>query len=115
MSIKTQRLANVFVKEISDILLNEIKDKDINFVTITHIDITNDLSFAKVYFTSLDDSKREKCISELNHAKGFIRNELIKRKIQIRKMPELRFIYDESIEYANKLEKIIDEIKKEEK
>ena len=114
MSIKTERLANVLVKEISNILMTEIKDKDIKFVTITHIDLSSDLSYAKVYFTTLlENDKKEKCLKDLNGAKGFIRNELIKRKIEIRKMPEFTFIFDESIEYGNKIEKIIEDIHKE--
>ena len=110
MSIKVQRLANVLLKEISSILMLEIKDKDIKFVTITHVELSSDLSYAKVYCTVLDDDKKDKCIHDLNGAKGFIRNELIKRKIKMRKIPELTFIYDESIEYGNKIEKIIEKI-----
>ena len=110
MSIKVQRLANVLLKEISSILMLEIKDKDIKFVTITHVELSSDLSYAKVYCTVLDDEKKDKCIHDLNGAKGFIRNELIKRKIEMRKIPELTFIYDESIEYGNKIEKIIEKI-----
>ncbi len=113
MSIKTQRLANVLLKEISEIIMLEIKDEDIKFVTITHVDLSSDLSYAKVYCTVLDENKKDKCIHDLNGAKGFIRNELMKRKIEIRKMPELTFIYDDSIEYGNKIEKIIKEIHKE--
>ena len=110
MSIKVQRLANVLAKEISSILMLEVKDEDIKFVTITHVDLSSDLSYAKVYCTVLDDEKRDKCIHDLNGAKGFIRNELIKRKIEMRKIPELTFIFDESIEYGNKIEKIIEKI-----
>lgn len=113
MSIKIERLAHVLEKEISSILLLEIKDKDIKFVTITHVDLSSDLSYAKVYCTVLNDDMKDKTIKDLNNAKGFIRNELIKRKIEMRKIPELSFIYDESIEYANKIEKIIEEIHKE--
>ena len=113
MSIKIERLEKVLLKEISSILLLEIKDEDIKFVTITHVDLSSDLSYAKVYCTVLDDEKRSKCIHDLNKAKGFIRSELIKRKIEMRKIPELTFIYDESIEYGNKIEKIIEEIHKE--
>lgn len=114
MSIKTERLANLLVKEISEILMTEIKDEDIRFVTITHIDLSNDLSYAKVYCTTLNDETRNKCIHDLNGASGFIRNELIKRKLEMRKIPELSFIFDESIEYGNKIEKIIDEIHRNE-
>ena len=91
----------------------EVKDEDIKFVTITHVDLSSDLSYAKVYCTMLDETKRDKCIHDLNSAKGFIRNELIKRKIEIRKMPEFTFIYDDSIEYGNKIENIIEKIHKE--
>ncbi|MBO6145671.1 MAG: 30S ribosome-binding factor RbfA [Bacilli bacterium] len=113
MSIKTERLAHVLAKEISQILMLEVKDEDIKFVTITHVDLSSDLSYAKVYCTVLDDNKRDKCIHDLNGAKGFIRSELIKRKIEMRKIPELSFIFDESIEYGNKIEKIIENIHKE--
>lgn len=113
MSIKIERLANVLVKEISDILMNDIKDKDIKFVTITHIDLTNDLSYAKVYCTVLNNGIRDKCIADLNHAKDYIKIELKKRKIEIRKIPDLKFVYDESIEYGKKIEGIIKKIHKE--
>ena len=107
MSIKTERLANLLVKEISSILMTEIKDEDIKFVTITHLDLSSDLSYAKVYCTVLNDENRDKCIHDL---KGFIRSELMKRKLEMRKIPELHFVFDESIDYGNKIEKIIKEI-----
>ena len=113
MSIKTERLANVLLKEISSILMLEVKDEDIKFVTVTHVDLSSDLSYAKVYFTVLNDEKKDKTMKDLNNAKGFIRSELIKRKIEMRKIPELSFVFDDSIEYGNKIEKIIEEIHKE--
>lgn len=111
MSIKTERLGNMLHREISQILMTEIKDKDLKFVTITNIDLSSDLSFAKVYFQTLNENK-EKVLKDLNNAKGFIRSLLIKRKIEIRTMPELKFIYDESTEYGNKIDTIIDNIHK---
>ena len=113
MSVKIERLNDQFQKEISMILQTEIKDQDIQFVTITDCDITNDLSFCKVYFTVLDESKKESTLSALKGAASFIRGEL-SRRIQVRHTPELRFIYDESIEYGNKIEKIIEKINEEE-
>ena len=110
MSIRTERLASVLHKEISDIVANEIRDEDIKFVTITHLRLSPDLSYAKVYFTTLLDEKREKIKKDLNGAKGFIKSELCKRKIRIRKIPDLEFVYDESIEYGNKIETIIKNI-----
>lgn len=110
MSVKTERIANLLVREISDILLNEVYDKDIRFVTITYCKVDTDLSLAQVYCTVLDKSKKDKCLQDLNAAKGFIKTELAKRKLEIRKIPDLRFIYDDSIEYGSKIEKIISEI-----
>ena len=114
MSIKVERLANLLVKEISEILMNEVKDEDIKFVTITAVDISSDLSYAKVYFTNLIDKDRDKVTKALNKASGFIRGKLFDA-VEIRKMPELTFVYDESIAYGNKIEKIIEDINQEEK
>ena len=109
MSIKIDRINHSIVREISYILMNEVKDEDIKFVTITDCKTTNDLSFAKIYFTVLDDSKRESTLKALENAKGFIRKEL-SEIIDIRHTPELIFVYDESIEYGKKIENIIDKI-----
>ncbi len=110
MSIKIERLNSIFVKEISYILNTEIKDENIKFVTITDCEITNDLSFAKVYFTVLDIDKKKDTIIALDKAKSFIRGKLSER-VEIRHTPELRFIFDESIEYGRKIEEKIQELK----
>lgn len=111
MSVKIDRLNNMFVEEISKIIHNDVKDKNINFVTITDVRITNDLSFAKVYITTLDNN-RERVLDAINKASGFIRTKL-SENIQIRKMPEIHFVYDESIEYGKKIEDIIERINNE--
>lgn len=110
MSIKTQRIANVLLKEISDILQNEVYDEDIKFVTLTSVKVDTDLSLAQIYCTVFNINKKDKCLHDLNAAKGFIKTELAKRKLEIRRIPDLKFIYDESIEYGNKIEKIIEKI-----
>ena len=108
MSVKIDRLNNAFVEKISEVLHDDIKDKNINLVTITDARVTNDLSFVKVYFTTLGDDKKE-VLMALNKAKGFIRSKLCE-KMDIRKMPEINFVYDESIEYGKKIENIIERI-----
>ena len=112
MSIKIDRLNNSFVEKISEVLHNDIKDKTVNLVTITDARVTNDLSFVKVYFTTLSEDKKE-VLKALNKAKGFIRSKLCE-KMQIRKMPEINFVYDESIDYGKKIENIIERINKHE-
>ena len=112
-SIKIERLNHAFQEEISMILMTEIKDEDIKFVTITGVETTSDLSYAKVYFTVLDDTKRKSTLEALNGAASFIRGKLAER-VEVRRTPELKFIYDTSIEYGNHIEEIIDNINKEE-
>lgn len=113
MNVKIERLNSIFVKEISYILSTEVKDEDIKFVTITDCEITNDLSYAKVYFTVLDSLKKDETIKALDRAKSFIRGKLSER-VEIRHTPELKFIFDESIEYGNRIEKKIEQLHKEE-
>ena len=108
MSVKIDRLNNTFVEKISEIIHDEIKDSSIKMVTITDARVTNDLSYAKIYFTTLDDDKK-KVLNSLNKASAFIRTKLCE-KVDIRKMPEINFVYDESIDYGKKIEDIIERI-----
>lgn len=107
MNIKLERINSSIQREISYIISNEVKNPDIKFITITDVDTTNDLSFCKIYFTTLDD--RKEVLNGLNSAKGFIRRELADR-IDLRHVPELEFLYDESIEYSKNIEEKIKEI-----
>lgn len=111
MSIKMERLNDTFIEKISEILHDDIKDKNVKFVTITEVRINNDLSVAKVFFTSLEED-RKKVLESLNKASGFIRSRLCE-KIQLRKMPEIHFIYDESVEYGQRIDDIIERINNE--
>lgn len=111
MSIKLERMNSTFAKEISYILQNEIKDENIKFVSVTGCEITNDLSYAKVYVTVFDKEKKETTMKALDGAKSFIRGELSKR-VEIRHTPELRFVFDDSIEYGEKIDRMIDELHK---
>lgn len=114
MSVKIERANHNFVKEISYILLNEIKDDDIKFVTVTDCDISSDLSYCKVYVTVLDDSKKKMTLEALNNAASFIRGQLSQR-IDIRHTPELAFVYDESIAYGKRIEEKLEELQKEDR
>ena len=109
MSIKIDRISSQLEKEISYIIATEVKDQDLKFVTITECRVTNDLSYAKVYYTILDENKIEDSKKAFKDAKGFIRRELANR-VNLRHIPELEFIYDESIEYGKKIEEKIKEL-----
>lgn len=109
MSIKSERVADNLIEQISYIIKTEVKNKDINFVTITDAEVSNDLSFAKIYFTVLDETKIEETEKALKSASGFIRHEL-RDRVDIRQIPELRFVYDKSIEYGKRIEEKLKEI-----
>ena len=109
MSVKIDRIASNMVKEISYILANEVKNSNIKFVTVTDVKLASDLSYAKVYVTVFDQEKIKETLKALEQSKGFIRKKLAER-IDIRHTPELSFVFDESIEYGNKIEKIIEKI-----
>lgn len=110
MKLKAERAASDIQKEIGNIMLFEAKDEDFKNVTITAVYVSNDLSYAKVYFTTTDD--RVKVESDLNNASGFFRS-LLAERLKIRHTPELKFVFDESIEYGEKIEKIIEELHEE--
>ena len=111
-SIKLERYNKEFVRVISEILMNEIKDEDIHFVTITDVKITNDLSYAKVYFTELDKTKIASTLEALKGASSFIRGK-VSEMVEIRHTPELNFVYDTSIEYGEHIEDIIEKLHEE--
>ena len=110
MSLKVKRINTNLKREISLILANEVKDKNINFVTVTDVETSSDLSVAKVYVTILNDEKREEIMKSLLNVKGFIRSQLFDR-VEVRKIPDLKFIYDKSIEEGFKIEQMLKDLK----
>lgn len=113
MSIKIERISDALIEQISYIISNEVKG-GIKFLTVTDVEVSSDLSFAKVYFTLLDEDKKNEVLKDLKEATGFIRHEL-REKVDIRQIPELTFVYDESIDHAQKIEDIIEKLHKEDK
>lgn len=109
MSLKIDRLNNIIMREVSMILQTEVKDHDIKFVTVTAVKTTSDLSYSRIYVTVLNDAKKDEIMKSLRGASGFIRTELANR-IEVRHIPKLEFVYDESIEYGQKIENKIKEI-----
>ena len=107
---RIKRIESDILRYISDIIINETNDELLKSVTITGVDLTNDLSYCKVYFTSLLDLEEKALEKEVNEAAKFLRGKL-SEKIEIRHTPELKFIYDKSLEYGNKIESIINNLK----
>ena len=108
-SHKIARISSDISRIISEILVNEARDSLLKTITVTGCNVTSDLSFCKVYFTSLSNLDKKTLERELNEASPYIRGELSKR-VDIRHTPELKFIFDESIEYGKKIEDIINSL-----
>lgn len=111
-SLKIKKISSEMVRVISNILMEEARDKILKQITITSCDVTSDLSYAKVYFTSLSEMSHQDLEKELDEASSFIRCEVAKQ-MNLRNTPKLKFVYDESISYGEKIEKIIKEINNE--
>lgn len=111
MSMRVNRVAEQMKKELTDILSRKVKDPRIGFLTVTDVEVTGDLQQATVYITVLGgEQEREGTLQALAKAKGFIRSELGSR-IRLRKTPELLFEFDESVEYGNKIDTLLRQLK----
>ena len=108
--VRNQRLASIITREVSEILQFEVKNSDIGFVTVTGANVTSDLSYAKIFISILGSkSDKQKTLDALERTKGFIRSQLAGR-LNVRKCPELIFVEDNSLDYGNRIESIIDEL-----
>jgi ribosome-binding factor A len=111
---RTSRLAEEIKKIVSNIIQNEIKDPRVPMLTsVTRVDVTRDLRYAKVYVSVFgDEETKKKCIEGLKSAAGYVRKE-IGSKIKARYTPEVIFEVDQSIEHGMHISKIISELSKE--
>ena len=113
--LKVLKVSSEIHRALMEIIFSEAKDELLKDITITSCKVTNDLSFCKVYFTSLKEEEHKNLEKQLNdNTAKYLRSELAKR-MDLRNTPELKFIYDDSIEYGNNIERIINKIHEEEK
>lgn len=113
-SVRQRKVAERIQQLVSTVVDRKVKDPDTGFVTITHVRVSPDLRIAYIYFTTLGNQEAaERSLEALNRAKSFIRNEIAPH-VKMRFVPELRFFIDDTFEYARKIEKLLDDIKKEE-
>lgn len=110
---RSEKVADLIQKEVSQMLVKTVKDPRIGFVTITKVMVTEDYRLAKVYFSVAGSSEeRESSMKGLNSAKGYIRKEL-GRRINLRYTPEIMFKFDASIEYAIHIGEVLQYLQKE--
>src|SRR5262245_29834190 len=111
MSSKSQRLARIegeMQRVLSTLVSREVRDPRVGNITLTSINVAPDLSSARVLFVPSGDQHSPEEVSEgLNRAAGFLRGE-VGRALALRHAPKLEFVYDQQIEHADKLTRLID-------
>jgi ribosome-binding factor A len=106
-----EKVCEALRQEVSSIIHDELKDPRLGFVTITRVELTPDLRYAKIFFSVLGEDEAYKRTKEaLDSALGFIRR-LIAQRIKLRFVPEIAFKEDRSCEYSIKIQQVLDEIK----
>ncbi|RPJ04321.1 MAG: 30S ribosome-binding factor RbfA [Deltaproteobacteria bacterium] len=112
---RSDRVADLIRKEVSEMLTRSIKDPRIGFVTITRVSVTEDCRSAKIYYSVMGTAaEREESLEGLTSATGYIRKEL-GRRVSLRYTPEIVFQFDPSIEYSIHIEEVIQRLREERK
>jgi ribosome-binding factor A len=114
MSHRIERVNQLIRQEISELLRRDIKDPRLGeFVSITRVETTSDLRSAKIYVSGIFGEERKKeIIAALESASGFLHNELMKR-FRMRRVPDLTFQWDPSIEQGARVLELLDKVKSE--
>jgi len=107
---RADRVSDLLKEEISQMLLKEVKDPHIGFMTITGVDVSRDLQVAKVFYTILGDEKQaSESAQALNRVSPFIKRQLGKR-LRMRYIPDIIFRYDHSLEYGARIDTILNQL-----
>ena len=111
---RVDRIEEQLRMELSEIVEREIQDPRVHFVTMTRVKVTPDLGHARVFITVLGtDEERKKALQGLRSAASFVKRSLAKRLHHLRRIPDLIFEYDETIEKDMRLEQLLEQIKTE--
>ena len=110
---RSHRLGDLIKQEVSRLLLIEVKDPRIGMITITDVEMSSDIKRAKIFYNvGGGEDKRRETQEGLNKASGFIRTALA-QTLEIKRIPEICFEYDTSLDYGEKIDRILDSLKKE--
>jgi ribosome-binding factor A len=107
---RSDRVGDQILREISDLLLKKVKDPRLKGVTLTGVSVSRDLRRAYVYYSIFGEGEQKKQVQEgFESAKGYIRREIGER-LQLRYVPDVQFRHDNSLEYGQKMERILEEL-----
>ncbi|MBT8378346.1 MAG: 30S ribosome-binding factor RbfA [Ignavibacteria bacterium] len=111
-SYRVDKVEQLIKEQISHIFLNKLNNLQLGFVTITNVKVSSDLKTAKIYFSVLEKERRHVVLEKLEFNRGQIRTELAHR-IQIKFVPELKFFIDDTLDYVEKIEGLLNKIHKQ--
>ncbi|WP_447969160.1 30S ribosome-binding factor RbfA [Nitrospira sp. M1] len=107
---RAERVADQIRMEVADILARKIKDPRIGFITVTDVDLSPDLRFAKIYVTSLREGESDEvALDGLSSAVGFVRGEL-GRRLELRYTPDITFCQDASRQHGRRIDQLLDSL-----
>jgi ribosome-binding factor A len=109
---RSERFNKLLIEELSEIVQHGLRDPRIGFLSFTRVETTEDLRSANVYVSFLDEAQAPETLEALRHAAGMIRGELM-RRIQARRIPELRFVHDRSIAHSVHIAEVLDGLRRE--
>ena len=108
---RPDRVADQIRSELALLLARDVHDPGIGFVTLTRVQVSPDLQLARVFYTTLgDDNARRNSTRALERAGSFLRRQIGSR-LRLRRVPELRFVYDESVAGQDRVEQLLNEIR----
>lgn len=112
-SSRPERVGDQIRVEITELLAREVHDPGIGFLTVTRVTLTSDLQLARIYYTTLGDEKaRRESARALERASPFLRRQIGKR-VRLKRVPELQFFFDGSVERQDRIERIILDLQEE--
>jgi ribosome-binding factor A len=116
MSHRIERINHLIRQEISELLQRQAKDPRLsNFISVTEVNTSGDLKYARVFISYMGtDTERKQIMTTIQQASGYFRSELA-RRLNIRRVPEISFHWDESIQYGAHIEELIDQVSREHK
>jgi ribosome-binding factor A len=105
-SRRTERISGLLLETVAEILLHEVKDPRVSAVTLTGVKMSPDLKTAKIFFTTRREDSVEEALAGLRKATGFMKRQ-VASQMRLRFIPDLEFLYDETLERVNHLESLL--------
>lgn len=111
MSRRTERISHLIQREIGDVILKELTDVRIGFVTVSRVEVSTDLAYAKVFVSVMGtDKEKRDSLAGLSHSASYLRTHLSK-VLKMRTVPRLQFVEDKNLDHGFRINEILNEIK----